>query len=443
MSSRIHARFNGCNIIHPRQGIADLLLGLIKIEIASAVAARPGVIGKIGQHNGAPACELPPFYVGNFQQQMLPKNLPGMWVDQIEIRQVFLAQICADSATAFFMPNNLILLIGFARSHADARRFIVSRSKRRKSSWLPAALPINSTRKPRVGDPVMAFSPSGDPRIKSTSLKSAFFVLSQIPIGPLLLSDFVTVAPLTPKQCSALQKTLGVPLTKTACEEIDSALHRMVATIALAARIPGWGAFRERLGAIIESGQTCIKAAQQFEQMTRTQPPLKDKPKGALSVDQAVKKYLALAVIKDSILNINIDAILETCQTAIKEVEPRASKSGPKQNIALDHFLHTVELAAQLSGGPITLPSNAIRERDALPYTTPLFRFGRECLKIAITNGKSAITAASLTDDERSRADEIFSKLGKYITGSKKSDGAFLSRWLKARADFTKNGGSN
>lgn len=258
----------------------------------------------------------------------------------------------------------------------------MSRSKRRKSSWLPVAFPINSNRKLRVGDPVEVLSPSGDPRIKSTSLKSAFFVPSQIPIGPLLLSDFVTVAPLTPKQFSALQKSLGVPLTKTAREEIDSAIHRMVATIALAARIPGWGAFRERLGAIIESGQTCIKAAQQFEQMTRTQPPLKDKPKGALSVDQAVKTYLALAVIKHSILNINIDAILEACRRALKEVEPRALKTGPKQNIALGRFLNTVEVAAQLSGGPITFPSNKIRETGELPSTTPFFRFGRECITL-------------------------------------------------------------
>jgi hypothetical protein len=96
----------------------------------------------------------------------------------------------------------------------------------------------------------MAFSPSGDPRIKSTSLKSAFFVPSQIPIGPLLLSDFVTVAPLTPKQCSALQKTLGVTLTKAAREEIDGAIHRMVATIALSARIPDWSASTMRIGTL-------------------------------------------------------------------------------------------------------------------------------------------------------------------------------------------------
>lgn len=228
----------------------------------------------------------------------------------------------------------------------------------------------------------------------------------------MLLSDFVTVAPLTDKQCNALQETLGVPLTKAAREEIDAAIQRMVATIALAARIPGWVAFRERLGAIIESGQTCIKAAQQFEQMIRTQPPPKDKPKGALSV------------------------ILEACRRALKEVEPRALKTGPKQNIALDHFLHTVEKAAQSSGGPTTLPSNAIRETDALPSTTSFFGFGRECLKIAIKNGKAALTAASITDDERSRAENMFSHLETYITGDQKSDGAFLSRWRKARANL-------
>jgi hypothetical protein len=349
----------------------------------------------------------------------------------------------AQSAAPPLIPPQSHFADRIARSHADARRSIVSRSKRRKSSWLPVALPINSTRKPRVGDSVMAFSPSGDPRIKSTSLKSAFFVPSQIPIGPLLLSDFVTVAPLTDKQCSALQETLGVTLTKAARGEIDSAIHRMVATIALAARIPGWGAFRERLGAIIESGQTCIKAAQQFEQMIRTQPPFKDKPKGALSVDQAVETYLALAVIKDSIIKIDIDAILETCRRALKEVEPRASKRGEKPNIALARFLRTVEGAAQSSGGPTTLPSNAIRERAALPSTTPFFRFARECLKIAVTNGRAAITAASLADDERSRAEKTFSELETYNTGDKKSDGAFLSRFRDARADFPKNGGNN
>jgi hypothetical protein len=304
-----------------------------------------------------------------------------------------------------------------ARSHADARRFIVSRSKRRKSSWLPVALPINSTRKPRVGDSVMAFSPSGDPRIKSTSLKSAFFVPSQIPIGPLLLSDFVTVAPLTPKQFSALQETLGVTLTKAAREEIDGAIHRMVTTIALFARIPDWSAFRERLGAIIESGQTCKKAAEQFVQIIGPGSLGKENPKGALSVYQAVETYLSLAGIKDSIVQVDIDAILEASQRGLNEVKPRASKTGKEPNIALARFLNTIEIAAQLSAGPTTLPSNQIREKAALPSTTPLFRFGRECLKIAITNGKAAITAASLTDDERSRADEIFSDLGNYITG--------------------------
>ena len=309
----------------------------------------------------------------------------------------------------------------------------MSRSKRRKSSWLPVALPINSTRKPRVGDSVKVFSPSGDPRIKSTSLKSAFFVPSQIPIGPLLLSDFVTVEPLTDEQSSNLEKMLGVPLTKAAREEIDGAMHRMVATIALSARIPGWGAFRERLNAILESGQICKKAAEQFVQIIGPGSLGKEKPKGALSVDQAVETYLSLAGFK-SIVQVDIDAILETCQRALDEVKPRASKRGPKSNIALDNFLDAIETVAQSSGAPIKLPSDNIRGKGEPRRLTALFRFGRECLKIAITNGERAIAAASLTDDERPRVEKMFSDLREYIAGDRKSDGAFLSRWREAKA---------
>jgi hypothetical protein len=216
----------------------------------------------------------------------------------------------------------------------------------------------------------------------------------------------------------------------------------MAAMIALPERIPGWDAFRDRLVAIIESGQACLKAAQQFVQMTHPSSLGKDKPKGALSVDQAVKTYLSLAGLNDSIVDIDIAAILEACQRGLEEVEPRASKRGTKSNIALARFLHAVEIAAQLSGAPTALPSNKIREKYELQSTTPFFRFGRECLKIAITNGKAAIAAASLADGERSRAEKMFSDLEKY-TGDQKSHGAFLSRWRAARADLKKDGGSN
>ncbi len=271
-------------------------------------------------------------------------------------------------------------------------------------------------------------------RSKSTSLESAFFVSSKIPIGPLLLSDFVTVAPITDEQSSALQNALGVLLTKTAREEIDAAIHRMVGTIALAARIPSWGDFREQLSEIINSGQTCIKAAQQFVQMTDPRALGKDKPKGTLTADQAVKTYLSLAGIKDSIVQVDIDGILETCQRALDEVKPRASKRGPKPNIALDNFLNAIETVAQNSGAPIKLPSDNIRGKGELRPLTAFFRFGRECLKIAITNGERAIAAASLMDDERPRVEKMFSDLREYIAGDRKSDGAFLSRWREAKA---------
>lgn len=311
----------------------------------------------------------------------------------------------------------------------------MARSRRRKSGWLPVMLPVHSDWRPRVGDSVVTFSPAGDPRRRSTSLDSAYILPPQISVGPLLLSDFIQVASLTDEQCQALQKTLGVTLTKASREEIDEAIHRMAATIALSGRLPGWDAFRKRLGSIIEVGQTCLKAAQQFVQMTQSGSRGNDRSNGALSVDRAVKTYLWLEGSDNSIVEIDIDASLEACRRGLKEVETRASKRGPKGYLALRRFLRSIEMAAQLSGGPTTIPSDSIREHFGPKSSTRFFRFGRECLKIAITNGEAAITAAALSGDERSRASEALSNFGKYTKGDRPSDGAFLYQWRKARAN--------
>ncbi len=118
------------------------------------------------------------------------------------------------------------------------------RSKRRKSGWLRYLLPIDSAQRPRVGDQVVTISPAGDPRHRSTSLKSAYFVSRNLPIGPVILSDFINVEPLTNEQCGTLQDLLGVPITKISRKEIDAAIYRLVATIALSEHIPDWSGFK-------------------------------------------------------------------------------------------------------------------------------------------------------------------------------------------------------
>lgn len=164
-----------------------------------------------------------------------------------------------------------------------------------------------------------------------------------------------------------------------------------------------------------------------------------DEPKGALSLDHAVKMHLLLSGLDDSTVNVQINAILKTCQRGLDEVEPRASKRGPKANhLALRRFLQSIESAAQSSGGPMALPSDAIRENCGSKATTPLFRFGRECLKLAITNGRAAIVAVQLTDGERAHAQQVFDHLDTYTTGARKSGGAFLARWRDARANASK-----
>ena len=311
----------------------------------------------------------------------------------------------------------------------------MSRSKRRKSGWLPFVVPVHSDWRPRVGNKVVTYSPTGDPRDRSTSLKSAYIAgpESGLTVGPLLLSDFIDVAPLTEEECRLLQATLGVPITPAAREELDTAIQRVVATIALSARIPSWDAFRTRLQAIIKSGQDCIKAAQQFVRMAEPRLIEEDKPKGALSLDQAVKTYLSLTRVGHSVMDIDIGAILASCKQGLEEVEPRASKRGTKGTLALWWFLRSVEKAAKLSEGQTTLPSDQIRETDGPEKSTALFDFGRECLKIAVRNGRAAIHTASLSDSERADAEKVLSHLDSYTIETRKSKGALLSRWRDAR----------
>ena len=141
-------------------------------------------------------------------------------------------------------------------------------------------VPVHSGWRPRVGDSVLAYSPAGDPRDRSTSLDTAYIVPPQVSVGPLVLSDFADVVPLSDEECHSLRATLGVTLTKETRDEIDAAIRRMVVTIALSARIPGWDAFRKRLQAIIKSGQDCIKAAQEFVRMADPSLIEEGNPKG-------------------------------------------------------------------------------------------------------------------------------------------------------------------
>ena len=85
----------------------------------------------------------------------------------------------------------------------------MSKPKQRKSATLPLAVSIDATRAPKKGDPVRTSSPSGDPRNKATSLKEAFSVLKPSVVGPLYLSNFVTVEPLTSGQWAGLEQKLG------------------------------------------------------------------------------------------------------------------------------------------------------------------------------------------------------------------------------------------
>jgi hypothetical protein len=301
-------------------------------------------------------------------------------------------------------------------------------SKRRKISTLPLLYPVHGSR-PKVGDEVVGVGFLGDPRNPRTSLKNAAVTKPGSTLQPMFLSNFILIEHLTDEECAALQDIITVPITAEFRSEINAAIHHMTATIALSARVPGWKDFEERLRDIIKAKNEVITAAEHFLQMTYPSETEIIASKGVLSVDQAVKTYLALSGFGQSHINIDIGPITRACEQGLKDVELLASKRGRRSDHALIRFLHLIYLAAKSAGAPIKLPSDKIREKNETRSTTPFFLFARECVKIAALKGIAAISAAQLTDEEKSDAEKVLtSYVNKYTAGTRKSDGALLGR---------------
>jgi len=293
----------------------------------------------------------------------------------------------------------------------------------------------------KVGDEVLGIGMSGDPRDPSTSLKDAAVIKRASTLKPMFLSNFILTEHLTDEECAALQDIITVPITAEFRSEINAAIHHMTATIALSARVPGWKDFQERLRDVIKAKNEVISAAEHLLQMIYPSETEIIASKGVLSVDQAVKTYLALSGFGQSHIDIDIGPITQACEQGLKEVEPLASNRGQPSDHALARFLRSLQIAAKSAGAPIKLPSDKIREKSEIRSTTPFFLFARKCVKIAALKGIAAISAAQLTDEEKSDAEKVLtSYANKYTTGTRKSDGALLGRLRKAHATVTSSG---
>ena len=280
---------------------------------------------------------------------------------------------------------------------------------------------------PTLGEEIKVFSPDGDPRKKSTTLSSALIVQNGFKLEPILLTGHLSVEPLNETERKTLAEKLGAPINAAACLKIQSANYRVIASLALSSRLPDWKAFGNRLSEIISIGNTCLDSARSFVKLTHKSSREKDLRSGVLSVDQVVKMYLSRAG-KRSELVVDIQNILKACQECLTEIEPLASKKGPKGDIVLRSYLETLTLAAESTGGRITLPSNDVKDPAGSKRTTRFVEFVLEAIKLVADKGNRSLAAADLSVDERGRAQFLLRSF------RNKSAGAIVDQLRKVKS---------
>jgi hypothetical protein len=117
-------------------------------------------------------------------------------------------------------------------------------------------------------------------------------------------------------------------------------------------------------------------------------------------------------------LRVDIAGIIQLCETALKEIKPKASQRGPRADYSFKLFLQLMFFAAQLAGASVTLPSNESKGQFGSQQTTPFFKFIRAALTMAIAKARIAIDNLPLSDEEKLHANSTLERYGKKSHGS-------------------------
>src|ERR1035437_1148280 len=151
------------------------------------------------------------------------------------------------------------------------------------------AVPAYEPWRPVPEDRTAVFGLPGDPKDPSTSLDSGWGICQKPMLGPLFISKFIEVTPITEAERTALQQVLGVEITNPVKEKIDNAIRQITTHVALKEKLPSWEAFEKHQGEVIAAVQLLL------DLFDSTSHEVID---GVPSVDQTLGAHIALLLSK-------------------------------------------------------------------------------------------------------------------------------------------------
>ena len=268
------------------------------------------------------------------------------------------------------------------------------------------AVPAYEPWRPVPEDRTAVFGLPGDPKDPSTSLDSGWGICQKPMLGPLFISKFIEVTPITEAERTALQQVLGVEITNPVKEKIDNAIRQITTHVALKEKLPSWEAFEKHQGEVIAAVQLLL------DLFDSTSHEVID---GVPSVDQTLGAHIALLLSKSpseqkiSELTSRLRPVLDACKQVMDEIKFRKSTRGPKTDIAFDVFCNEIIDIARVAKADLALPSprDTTASRTTNEKTPSFLEFVQQVIEFAATHGTAALNSTPLTDDEKGSAINI------------------------------------
>jgi hypothetical protein len=227
-------------------------------------------------------------------------------------------------------------------------------------------------------------------------------------LGPLFLSRFVEVTPITAGECAILQQVLGVEITDLVKKKIDNAIQQITTHVALKQKLPSWELFEERQKEVILAVETLLML---FDSISHKVID------GVPSVDQTLGAHIALLLSKSPKeqkipeLTSRLRVVLGACKQVLHEIKSRKSTKGPKTDIAFGVFCSEMIDIARVAKADVTLPSprnTKASKQGATNTMHPSFlKFVQQVIELAAKEGTAALESAPLIDEEKRAAMNI------------------------------------